>query len=123
MKVSHPNWEPAANLDELLARVENDRELLRELVVIFKDDFPSQMSALRRAIAQADLKTAERSSHTLKGMFLSLAAARAAASANRLEQLARARDTAALPSALALLDKEVALLIPELESHLAKIEA
>jgi two-component system, sensor histidine kinase and response regulator len=122
MKARHPHSEPATNLDELLARVENDRELLRELVVIFKNDFPPHMSTLRLAIAQIDLKTTERSSHTLKGMFLSLAAARAAASAGRLEQLARARDTVALPSALALLDKEVALLIPELESHLVKIE-
>jgi len=114
--------EPAVNLDELLARVDNDRELLRELVVIFKDVFPRQISVLRRAIAESDLKTTERTSHALKGMFLSLAAARAVAAASRLEQLARARDTGALPIVLKLLENEGALLLPELEGHLAKIE-
>lgn len=123
MQVRHPASEPAVNLDELLARVDHDQELLRDLVVIFKDDFPPHMSALRRAIAHGDLKTTERSSHTLKGMFLSLAAKRAAAAAAKLEQSGRAGDSAALSSALALLEKEVALLMPELEAHLAKIES
>jgi two-component system sensor histidine kinase/response regulator len=122
MQVRHqPSSEPVVNLDELLARVDNDRGLLRDLVVIFKDDFPRQISVLHRAIAESDLKTSERASHTLKGMFLSLAAARAVAAAARLEQLARAQDTAALPIALKLLENEGALLLPELEVYLAKI--
>jgi HPt (histidine-containing phosphotransfer) domain-containing protein len=123
MQVHQPFSEPAVNIDELLARVDNDRELLRELVVLFKDDFPRQMSALQRAIAESDLKTTERASHTLKGMFLLLAAARAVAAAAQLEQLGRAQDAAALPSALKLLEDEAALLIPELEAYLAKIES
>jgi len=123
MQVRHePASEPAVNLDELLARVDHDRGLLRDLVVIFKDDFPRQISVLHRAIAASDLKTTERSSHTLKGMFLSLAAARAVAAATRLEQLARAQDIGALPIALELLENEGALLLPELEVYLAKIE-
>ncbi len=123
MQVRHqPSSKPAVNLDELLARVDNDHELLRDLVVIFKDDFPRQMSVLHRAIAESDLKTTERVSHTLKGMFLSLAASRAVTAATRLEQLARAQDTGALAIALKLLESEGALLLPELEVHLAKIE-
>ncbi len=123
MQVRHqPSSEAAVNLDELLARLDNDRELLRDLVVIFKDDFPRQMSLLHRAIAESDLKTTERASHTLKGMFLSLSAARAAAAATRLEQFARAQDTRALAIALKLVENEGALVLPELEAHLAKIE-
>lgn len=30
----------AWNVKEVLARMDNDRELLRELVAIFKEDFP-----------------------------------------------------------------------------------
>ena len=122
MQVRQPSSEPAVNLDELLARVDNDRELLRDLVVIFKHDFPRQITALQRAIAESDLKTTERASHTLKGMFLSLSAARAAAAATRLEQFARAQDTRALAIALKLVENEGALVLPELEAHLAKIE-
>jgi protein-histidine pros-kinase len=123
MQVRHQaSSKPAMNLNELLARLDNDRELLRDLVVIFKDDFPRQMSVLHRAIAESDLKTTERVSHTLKGMFLNLAASRAVAAATRLEQLARAQDTGALAIALQLLENEGALLLPELEVHSAKIE-
>ena len=35
---------------ELLARVENDRELLRDLLTIFKEEFPLQLRALREAV-------------------------------------------------------------------------
>lgn len=121
MEVRHPASEPAVNVDELLARVDNDRELLRDLVLIFKSDSPRQMSALRQAIAQSDLKATETSSHNLKGMFLTLAAARAATSAAELEQLGRSRDQEGLRGALARLENEVALLMPELDSCLAKI--
>jgi len=122
MQVRQPSSEPAVNLDELLARVDNDRGLLRDLVVIFKDDFPRQMSVLHRAIVESDLKSTERASHTLKGMFLSLSAPHAVAAAIRLEQLAGAQDIEALPIALKRLENEGALLLPELEVHLGKIE-
>jgi HPt (histidine-containing phosphotransfer) domain-containing protein len=123
MQVRHTTSEPSTSLDELLTRVEHDRELLRELVDIFKADLPKQMFALRYAISRADLVACERSSHALKGMLLGLTAKRAAAAAARLEQLARARDAEALSSALVALDNEVALLVPELESHLAKVQS
>jgi hypothetical protein len=35
--------EPVWNLTELLERIENDQELLRELLNIFKEDFPQTM--------------------------------------------------------------------------------
>lgn len=123
MPVRPPSGEPVVSLEELLARVENDLGLLRDMILAFQDGVPSQMTALRQAIAQGDLKTTERASHTLKGMFLSLVAGRAAAAAAELEQWAYAGDTAALPGALALLEDEVALLLPYLESQLPKIES
>jgi HPt (histidine-containing phosphotransfer) domain-containing protein len=122
MDTRHPLSEPALNRDELFARVDNDRELLQELIVIFKDHFPQQLCALRRAVDQGDLKTVERSSHTLKGMFLSLAASKSAAAASQLERLGRGHETGALSNALALLEREVALLLPELEAHLTWIK-
>jgi two-component system, sensor histidine kinase and response regulator len=123
MQVRHPSSEPAVNVAELLARVDNDRELLRELVLIFKGDFPGQMSALRQAVAQSNLKAVETFGHSLKGVFFTLAASRAAASAAQLEQLGRSRDRQGLRAELALLEREVALLMPELEPYLTKIES
>jgi len=47
---------PNANIDlvELLARVENDRELMRELLLIFKEEFPRHVHALRLAVDSSD---------------------------------------------------------------------
>ena len=36
--------------EELLARVENDHELLQDLLVIFKEEFPGHLQALREAV-------------------------------------------------------------------------
>jgi HPt (histidine-containing phosphotransfer) domain-containing protein len=76
------------DLAELLSRLDNDRELLRELLVIFKEDFPRHHEALREAVARGDLKATKVVSHTLKGMLSNLAVTEAAAAAAKLEQLA-----------------------------------
>ena len=88
------------NLAELLDRVDNDQELLRDLLNIFKEDFPRTMQSLESAVAGADLKNASRLSHSLKGMLSSLGATRAAAAAAKLEALATAGETASLRGAL-----------------------
>jgi HPt (histidine-containing phosphotransfer) domain-containing protein len=113
--------EPVFNLSELLARVDNDSELLREVIGICKAEIPRHISLLREAVAQADVKNIEKLGHTLKGMLLHLAATRAAAAAGRLEQLGRSSDTTTLTSAVAIFESEVAKLMMELEGHMAKI--
>jgi len=109
----------SVNLSELLARVDNDRELLRELLSIFKNEFPDHLQALRNAVAANDADQAARVSHTLKGMLANLAVTKAAASASRLEQLARAGEISSLGGALAAFEKEVQGLLPEMESYVA----
>ena len=42
------------NWSELLARVDNDRELLCDLLSIFKREFPEHLQALRNAVAAND---------------------------------------------------------------------
>ena len=59
-------------------------------------------------------------SHTLKGMLANLAVTKAAASASRLERLARAGEISSLGDALAAFEKEVQGLLPEMESYLAE---
>ncbi len=113
--------EPVLNLPELLARVENDSELLRELIDIGKVDIPRHISLLREAVAQADMKNIEKSGHTLRGMLSSLAATRAAAAAGHLEQLARSGDTTSLRSAVTIFESEIARLMTELEAYMANI--
>jgi len=107
--------DPAWNLPELLERVDNDQELLRDLLIIFKEDFPLTMSSLESAVAAGDLKNSAMLSHTLKGMLSSLGAVRTAAAAARLEVLASTGETASVKGALDALKREAASLLPELK--------
>ena len=107
------------NVAELLARVDNDAELLRELIAIFKVEFPRHLCALREAAGQGNLKNVQKSAHTLRGMLANLGTTRAAAAAARLEQLGGSSDGTALKSALALFESEVTSLLPELEACVA----
>lgn len=115
--ISEPVW----NLAELLERVDNDQELLRDLLNIFKEDFPRTMRSLETAVAEADLKNAARLSHTLKGMLSSLGGVRAAAAAARLEVIASAGESASLKTAFGALEREGASLVPELDAYKAEV--
>ena len=87
---SNQSAAPIVNLAELLARVDNDRELLCDLLSIFKDEFPGYIKSLEDAVDRKDAAKVASVSHTLKGMLSNLAVPKAAASAARLERLARA---------------------------------
>jgi HPt (histidine-containing phosphotransfer) domain-containing protein len=113
--------EPAWNHAELVERVDNDQDLLRELLTIFKEDFPRTMRSLESAVAAADVKNASRLSHTLKGMLSSLGARRAAAAASKLEELAAAGENTSLKDAFGDLEREGANLLPELNAYMSEV--
>src|ERR1700730_9836442 len=113
---SPPTTQSAVNLPELLARVDDDRVFLSELVAIFKVEFPKLLRPLRESVAQGDLARVETISHALKGMLSALSVTRSAAIASQIEQLARAGETAGLAEELRLLECEVADLVPVLEA-------
>jgi two-component system sensor histidine kinase/response regulator len=108
------------NLPELLARVDNDRELLWDLLSIFKEEFPRYVKSLEKAVVGMDTAEVASISHTLKGMLLNLAVAKASASAARLEEFARAGETASLRDAFAAFERDVHGLLPEMESYMAE---
>ena len=109
--------EVAVNLPELLVRVDDDRDLLCELIGIFKEEFPRLLHALQQSIARGDAKQVEFTSHVLKGMLSGLSVTRAAAIAERLEHMGREGKTSGLTDALTLFEREVADLLPELDSY------
>ena len=106
---------------ELLARVENDRELMSELISVFKAEFPKQLDSLHRAVDSADAKRVASLAHTLKGMLSNLAAHQSAATASHLEQLARNGDVAALPGALSSFERDTATLLLEMDAPMAEV--
>lgn len=114
--------EPAWNLAELLERVDNDRELIRELLTIFREDFPRTLQSLETAVSAGDLKNSAALSHTLKGMLASLGVTRAAAAAAKIEKMASASaEKESLKEAFEALRHEADTLMPELEAHMTEV--
>jgi CheY-like chemotaxis protein/HPt (histidine-containing phosphotransfer) domain-containing protein len=116
----NPATVASVNLPELLARVDNDRELLCDLISIFKEEFPGHLKSLRDAVVRGDSAEIVSISHTLKGMLSNLAVSKAAAAAARLEQLGRTGETVSLLDALAAFEREVQGLLPEMENYMAE---
>jgi HPt (histidine-containing phosphotransfer) domain-containing protein len=115
---THQVW----NLAELLARVDNDLDLLHDLLGIFKEDFPRLKQSLVAAVASGNLKTVGNTSHALKGMFANLGAERAASAAARLEELASTGESGTLQNALDCLDREATSLLPQLDAYMAEVK-
>ncbi len=117
--------DPAVLVDEneLLERVDGDRELLLDLVELFFSDLPQRLRAAEAAVASSDAAEVERIAHGLAGAIGNLAAHRALARALAREARAAAREQAALAPALDELRRELALLKPALHALVDKPDA
>lgn len=77
------------DVEELLERTENDRGLMRDLLIIFREEFPQRLRSLREAVTSLNAGYVVMEAHALKGMLSNLAAVEAAAAAAELELLGR----------------------------------
>ncbi len=118
----NPN-QSSIDFAELLARVDNDRELLLDLMSIFKEDFPRHVRELSEVIAAHDIKKMTVVSHTLKGMLANLAVTRATSAAAKLEQLGReGAAESEIADAHRAFQREVQGLLPEMEAYMAEVQ-
>jgi CheY-like chemotaxis protein/HPt (histidine-containing phosphotransfer) domain-containing protein len=81
--------EDVLNRAALLARVDGDLELLREIVELFLRDHPGRLAEIRHAIALGDNNALVRTAHALKGSVGNFAAKDAAETARQLEMMGR----------------------------------
>lgn len=95
------------DLPELLTRVENDRELLTELLLMFRDELPGLQNMLHSAVDLDDLTQATKTAHTLKGMSANMSLTRGTTLIARAEEAARTGDRSALKSTLGAFDSEM----------------
>lgn len=107
---------PPVDLDQALAWVDQDRELLAELVGVFLQDYPLRLAELREAIAQGDAPRTQRVAHGLKGVVAGFGAKQAKELALRLELIGKSGDLAEAESALADLEAELARVAQGLSS-------
>ena len=108
--------------DAALENVGGDEAMLRDLVEMFFGECPKLMEQIREHIADADGPELRRAAHTLKGSAHVFGATEAAEAAHRLEEIGREEAFADAEEALALLEGEVARLLPALRTMIYRIE-
>jgi two-component system, sensor histidine kinase and response regulator len=118
LEATDHSTEVPLNISELLSRLDNDQELLRELVQLFKDECARLMRSLQDAVSKQEMKAVKTISHSLKGILANLSATRAASAASSLEEIGHAGKHSQLREALAALESEIGVLIPELDACL-----
>ena len=102
----HASIEQYVNMPELLARVDNDSELLTELFALFQEDFPRLRDALHNAVHAGGPRQVEKAAHALKGMLANLSIKHGAVLAANVEAAARAGDDREIQQAMAAFDGE-----------------
>jgi HPt (histidine-containing phosphotransfer) domain-containing protein len=80
------------DVEEAMAGVEGDRELLVDLIQLFNRDRDEMVRTLRGAVAGRDSKTVQAAAHRLKGALSVLAAREATELAFALERAGRTGD-------------------------------
>jgi HPt (histidine-containing phosphotransfer) domain-containing protein len=99
-----------------LSRVGGDLELLKEIAILFLDDYPKSLTELRAAVETGDARRLERSAHGLKGSVSNFGARPAVDAAFQLEAMGRAQHLVEVEQVLHTLELALAALRPELES-------
>jgi PAS domain S-box-containing protein len=105
-------------LDESLAlsRVGGDVELLKEVIELFLDDYPSTYEKIKNAVASSDASALEHHAHSLKGSVSTFGAGRAFEAAFALEKQGREGNLTGAQEGLRRLEQALEALRPELES-------
>ena len=112
---------PLIDETEALARVGGDRELLAELIELFRLDWPRQRAELRAALAERNAHRVMVAAHTVKGSVSTFGACRPEDLAFQLERMGRAENLGEADETVALLEETVDQLCRELVDHAAGI--
>ena len=107
------------DLPDLLARVENDRELLAELFAMFQEEFPALSGRFTRCDEYRRSTSDSDAAHTLKGMLANMSMKHGASLAANIEAAARIGDMQAIKVTLAAFDSEIVALSKAIDDFVA----
>ena len=99
----------AIDLPDVMERVQDDKELLLELLVIFQDDFLKKRQALGAAVAAGDIPKVKELAHSIKGSSGNISAKAMHATCLELETMAKSNSTANMPALVKQIDVQFEL--------------
>ena len=108
------------DLDDALEKVGGDREILEEILVVFSESYPDQLSELKNAIDNGDTQIVERAAHTLKGSVGTFSAKKALKTAFRLETMGREGNLQEATAVYSKLEQEIEELEAALKATLSE---
>jgi HPt (histidine-containing phosphotransfer) domain-containing protein len=108
------------NLDEALARVEQDREILQTMVELFMEQGPKDLADIKAAVAVRNAAAVARSAHRLKGAVLQFCAPAAIMATREVEQMGKSDDLTCIDDAYARMETELVCLFASLRASLAR---
>lgn len=83
---------PVFDMEHALEVTDGDREFLKELVEIFKADFPEKLAGISRAIKEKDFKGLDETAHSLKGSSGNLGLTRVYELSWEIEKMGKAKN-------------------------------
>ena len=104
----------------VLARLEGDMQLLKDMVGLFLEDYPRLLSEVQEAIAHGDSQALARAAHAVKGSVANFAARDAFDAALALETIGRDGDMARAEHTYAVMERKVKRLSSALASLLVE---
>jgi len=106
--VPHPiNPGNTVDLVEALASIEGNRDLLREIVQMFIEQYPRLLEQIHQALSSSDGKALAAAAHTLRSSAGQVGAHEALDGARRLEEIGERESLAKAPEVLVKLEEEL----------------
>ncbi len=109
----------AFNPLDALANVADDRELLGQMVQLFRAESPRMLSAIRAGVAAGDATALARSAHALKGSVGSFGPTESFESARELERMGREGDLVGVADRVEALAAQIGDLERDLQAFVA----
>ncbi len=85
---------PVFDREKAMVAVDGDTNLLRELLAMFRNEYPALLEKINQAVSAEDSAELRLHAHTLKGTLATLGAGDASMFALALETMARAQELA-----------------------------
>src|SRR3990167_7322245 len=102
--------EEVLDLEEVLERVQDDKELLLELFAIFQEDYEQKHGQIGQAVSRKDFDQLKNIAHSLKGASSNISAKRIYAIFAEIERMAVQRDVKKIEEILVDAGREYAAL-------------